>query len=150
MNNPNNFIEGIKFFTTDSKEIINYPKIHLKNGISKNDNTKRKFKRTVRLYKRIKNKMIEDGLPVSGNIRSFLIESLLWNVPDIIFNNANSWNDTLRNTIISLYNNTKTEEGCNTWGEVSEQFYLFHSGRKWNREDTNAFLIQMWNYLEYK
>ena len=148
-NNADDFIEGIKFFTTDSKVIINYPKIHLKNGITKNDNTQRRFKRTVRLFKRIKNKMIEDGLPVSDNIRSFLLESLLWNVPNNIFNNENSWNNILRSTIISLYNSTKTEEGCKSWGEVSEQFYLFHSGRKWNREDTNAFLVQMWNYLEY-
>ena len=149
-NNSYDFIEGIKFFTTESKEIINYPKVHVKNGIYKNDNTLRRFKRTVRLYKRIRNKMIEDGLPVSENIRSFLLESLLWNIPNSIFNNEDTWNDTLRNTIISLFNSTKTEEGCKTWGEVSEHFYLFHSGRKWNREDTNGFLVQMWNYLEYK
>lgn len=149
-NNPNDFIEGIKFYSTDWKEIINYPKIHVKNGISKNNNTQRGFKRTVRLYKRIKNKMIEDGLPVSENIRSFLLECLLWNVPNNIFTSATTWNETLRSSIISLYNNTKTEEGCKSWGDVSEQFYLFHSGRKWNREDANVFLVQMWNYLEFK
>lgn len=102
------------------------------------------------MYKRIRNKMKEDGIPVSENIRSFLIESLLWNVPNTIFNSTDSWNDILRNSIISLYNSTKTEEGCKSWGKVSEQFYLFHSGRKWTREETNAFLVQMWNYLEYK
>jgi len=149
-NNSDDYIEGIKFFTSDFTEIVNYPKSHLKNGISKNDNTQRRFKRIVRLYKRIRNKMIEDGIPVSGNIHSFLLESLLWNVPDTIFNNADSWNGTLRNTIISLYNSTKTEESCKTWGEVSGKFYLFHSGRKWNREETNVFLVQMWDYLEYK
>lgn len=149
-NNPNDFIEGVKFFTANSDGIVNYPKIHVKNGIAKNDNTLRRFKRTVRLYKRIRNKMKEDGIPVSENIRSFLIESLLWNVPNTIFNSTDSWNDILRNSIISLYNSTKTEEGCKSWGEVSEQFYLFHSGRKWTREETNAFLVQMWNYLEYK
>ena len=149
-NNSNNFVEGIKFFASDNTEIINYPKIHVSNGIKKNDQTSRRYKRTVRLYKRIRNKMIEDGLPVSGNIRSFLIEGLLWNVPNSIFTNQDTWNDILRQTIIFLYNNLKTEEGCKEWGEVSEHFYLFHSGRKWNREDTSAFLVQMWNYLEYK
>ncbi len=148
-NNSDNFIEGIKFFSTDSSGIVNYPKVHVKNGITKNDNTQRRFKRTVRLYKRIRNKMIEDGKPVSGNIRSFLIEGLLWNVPDSIYNNANTWNEILKKTILSLYDSTKTVEGCKNWGEVSEHFYLFHSGRKWNRDDTNAFLVQMWNYLGY-
>lgn len=148
-NNANNFIEGIKFFSGNTV-IINYPKVHMENGISKNNDTLRKYKRSVRLYKRIRNKMIEDGMAVSGNLRSFLIEGLLWNVPSNIFTNSNTWNDTLRNTIVSLYNSTNTEEGCKDWGEVSEHFYLFHSGRKWNRTDTNAFLVQMWNYLEYK
>ena len=149
-NNIDNFIEGIKFFSSDNTPITNYPKVHVENGITKNNNTQRSYKRTVRLYKRVRNKMIEDGITVSGNIRSFLIEGLLWNVPNNIFTSANTWNETLRETIIVLYNSTKTEEGCKEWGEVSEHFYLFHTHRKWNREDTNAFLVQMWNYLEYK
>jgi hypothetical protein len=149
-NNPDDFIEGIKFFSSDSLEIVNYPKIHIENGIAKNDATARKFKRTVRLYKRIRNKMIEDRLPVSPNIRSFLIEGLLWNVPNEIFNNATTWNELLRESIVLLYNSTKTDEGCKGWGEVSERFYLFHSNRRWSRADANAFLAQMWNYLEYK
>lgn len=150
-NDSEDYIEGIKFFPSGSlSSFVNYPKIHVKNGIAKNDKTQRRFKRTVRLYKRIRNKMIEDKIPVSGNIRSFLIESLLWNVPNNIFNDYSSWNDILRNTIVSLYNSTKTDEECKEWGEVSEYFYLFHSGRKWNRVETNTFLIQMWNYLEYE
>lgn len=149
-NNPNDFYEGIKFISSEGKEIINYPKRHIANGIAKNDNTLRRYKRTVRLFKRIRNKMIEDGIPVSGNIRSFLLECLLWNVPNNIFTTSDKWNDILRYSIISLYNSLKTEEGCKTWTECSELFYLFHSERKWNREDTNAFLVQMWNYLEYK
>lgn len=149
-NNPDNYIEGIKFFSSEGLEIINYPKVHVANGISKNNKTQRKFKRTVRLYKRIRNKMIDDGLNISSNISSFLLESLLWNVPNEMYTNEITWNGILRSTIIYLYNSTKTEEGCKDWGEVSEYFYLFHNGRKWNRVETNNFLVQMWNYLEYQ
>jgi hypothetical protein len=148
-NNPNNFIEGIKFYSADSTEIINYPKIHIKNGIAKNDNTLRKYKRTVRLYKRIKNKMVEENIPVPGGICSFLIEGLLWNVPNNIFTSNTTWNDVLRNSIVSIYNNTNSEGGSKEWGEVSEKFYLFHGNRKWTRETVNTFLTQMWNYLGY-
>ncbi len=149
-NNAKDFYEGIKFYSSDNTEVINYPKRHTAKGIEKNDQTLRRYKRTVRLYKRVRNKMIEDGIPVSSNIRSFLIECMLWNVPNNIFTNTKTWNEVLRETIISLYNSTKTEEGCKIWVECSELYYLFHSERKWNREDTNAFLVQMWNYLEYK
>lgn len=148
-NDPDDFVEGIKFFALDGSAVINYPKVHIQNGKNKNAKTQRRYKRAVRLYKRIRNRMIDDGLPVSKNIRSFLIEGLLWNVPDSEFNKSTTWNDLLKNTIISLYNNTKEEETCKDWGEVSEYFYLFHSSRKWNRADTNAFLVQMWNYLGY-
>jgi hypothetical protein len=149
-NNINNFVEGIKFFSSRNEEVINYPKQHIKNGTTKNTNTTRRFKRAVRLYKRIKNKMIEDGLPVPKSINSFLIEGLLWNSPNATFNNSSTWNGLLKDSIIFLYNNTDADEKCKDWGEVSEMFYLFHSERKWNRSDVNSFLVQMWNYLEYQ
>jgi hypothetical protein len=149
-NNPENFIEGIKFYSAKNEEVINYPKQHISNGTTKNSNTTRRFKRAVRLYKRIKNKMIEDGLPVPKSINSFLIEGLLWNTPNTTFNNSSTWNGLLKDSIIFLYNNTDTDEKCKDWGEVSEMFYLFHSGRKWSQADVNSFLVQMWNYLEYQ
>jgi hypothetical protein len=148
--NPDNYIEGIKFYSAKNEEVINYPKKHISNGIAKNTNTARRFKRSVRLYKRIRNIMIEDGLPVPKSINSFLIESLLWNTPNSKFNNSSTWNDLLKNTISFLYRETDTDEKCKNWGEVSEMFYLFHSGRKWSRNDVNSFLVQMWNYLEYE
>ncbi len=148
-NNSNNFVEGIKFISSTSDVIVNYPKVHTANGISKNTNTQRKFKRAVRLFKRIRNKMIEDGLPIPKCISSFLIEGLLWNTPNSTFTNATTWNELLKNSIIFIYKNTNEEAKCKEWGEVSEHFYLFHSGRKWKREDVTNFLTQMWNYLEY-
>jgi hypothetical protein len=93
--------------------------------------------------------MIDDGLDVSKNITSFLLECLIYNVPDHIFNNNNTWTEILKNAIIYLYQKTDEKNDCAEWGEVSGLLYLFHSGRKWNREDVNKYLVQMWNYLEY-
>lgn len=148
-NNPNNFIEGIKFYASDGEAVVNYPKIHIKNGISKNDATSRKFKRTVRLYKRIRNRMKDDGIAVPGAICSYLIEGLLWNTPNLTFTSSSNWNDVLKNSIIHLYNKTKEDSTCKDWGTVSEQHYLFHSSYKWSRAGVNSFLVQMWNYLGY-
>lgn len=148
-NDPDSYVEGIKFYSSNNEAIVNYPKVHIQNGINKNTNTLRKFKRTVRLYKRIRNKMIEDKIPVPKGISSYLIEGLLWNTPNNTFTSTNSWNDILRNSIIFLYNNTKEDSTCKEWGVVSEYFYLFNLSYKWTREDVNNFLVQMWNYLEY-
>jgi len=84
--NKNNFIEGIKFYSNNTKEaVINYPKEHIENGKTKNRNTQRRYKRTARVFKRIRHQMIQEGIPVKKCISSFLIESLLFNVPDFQF-----------------------------------------------------------------
>ncbi len=140
---------GAKFITDDGIPVVNYPIQHIENGKSKNALTQRRFKRLTRIFKRLRYKMIEDKLPVNENITSFLIECLLWNVPNQIFNDYETWNDRLKHSIIYLYENTKEDKNCKEWGEVSELLYLFPSSRKWSREDVNKFLVQAWNYLEY-
>lgn len=143
------FIEGVKFYSQTNDEIINYPKIHINNGRDKNQYTQRRFKRLVRIFKRIRYKMIDDNEPVNKGISSFLVESLLWNVPNTIFNNYQSWTDRVKESIRYLYEKTENEINCKEWGEVSEILYLFHNQRKWNVKMTNDYLLQMWKYLEF-
>jgi len=148
--NANNYKEGIKFYPQNSSsEVINYPKIHIENGKVKNENTQRRFKRLVRIFKRIRYKMIDDGEPVNKGISSFLIECLLWNTPNTIFNDYSNWTERTKQAITYLYNKTKDEKDCKEWGEVSEILYLFHSSKKWNVKMVNDYLLQMWKYLEF-
>lgn len=140
---------GTKFITDEGYPVINYPLQHIENGKLKNSQTQRRFKRLTRIFKRLRYKMIEDKIPVCDNITSFLIECLLWNVPNKVFNDYDTWTERLKQSIIFLYNNTKEDKDCKEWGEVSELLYLFHSGRKWSREDVNSFLLQAWKYLEF-
>lgn len=145
--------EGVCLFTDDSyQQIVNYPLQHIQNGKNKNSDTQKRFKRLTRVYKKIRYNMIDDGEIVSDNITSFLLECLVWNVPHHIFNNYNTWTERLKQSIIYLYNETKNRETeeCKKWGEVSGLLYLFHGGRKWNIQDVNEFLLQMWRYLEFK
>lgn len=147
--NKNSKIEGVRFIAKDSSVITNYPLQHIENGKFKNSNTQKRFKRLTRIYRRIRYKMIEDNIAVSDNITSFLLECLVWNVPNRIFNEYDTWTDRLKQSIIFIYNATKEgEETCNEWGEVSELLYLFRA-RKWNIKDVNQFMVQMWNYLQY-
>ncbi len=143
------YAEGVRFLSDSYKRIDNFPLQHIENGIRKNSETLKRFKRLTRIYRRIRYKMIDDGVAVSDNITSFLLECLVWNVPNPILNNNYTWTDRLKQSIIYLYENTNEQEKCKGWGEVSEKLYLFHSGRKWNHSDVNSYLTQMWNYLEY-
>ena len=38
-----NFVEGVKFYSANSIEVINYPKQHIANGKEKNRITQRKY-----------------------------------------------------------------------------------------------------------
>lgn len=138
---------GTKFISDTSNAIVNFPKQHIANGKTKNANTLKRFKRLTRIYRQIRYKMIEDGLTVNPNITSFLLECLVWNVPNSVLNDNTTWSDRLRQSIVYLYNKTKDAGECEKWGEVSELLYLFVD-RKWSREDVKNYLVQMWNYLQ--
>jgi hypothetical protein len=143
----NNFVEGIKFISQDGNEVINYPQRHIQNGIEKNKETQKRYKRLVRIFKRIRYKMIADGVSVDSVISSFLIECLLWNTLNSYFNNNESNSERVRETIVYLFNKTKNDD-CLKWTEVSGMLYLFRSEKRWNVPMVNNFLQQMWDYLE--
>lgn len=149
-NENKTYVLGAKFIPDNSYTgIVNFPKQHIENGIKKNSNTQRRFKRLTRLHRKLRYKMKDDGVTINGNITSFLLECLVWNVPNRIMNDYGTWTERLKQSIIYLYEQTKEDSTCKEWGEVSELLYLFHSGRKWSRADVNEYMVQLWNYLEF-
>lgn len=147
---PLSFEEGIQFFSSKGEKVINYPKIHIANGRRKNKATSKRFKKMVRIFKRIKTQMKKEGWSVNKSISSFLISGFIWNVPNSIFNDHDNWEERMRAAIFFLWEKTKNETYCKDWGEVSEKFYLFHYSRKWTVSEVNAFLKDIWNFLEFK
>jgi hypothetical protein len=149
-NENKTYVLGAKFFPDKSiGAITNFPKQHIENAIKKNSNTQRRFKRLTRLHRKLRYKMKDDGVAFNTNITSFLLECLVWNVPNKIMNDYDSWTERLKQSIIYIHEQTKEESTCKEWGEVSELLYLFHSGRKWSRTDVNEYMVQLWNYLEF-
>ena len=142
------FREGVQFLSNKGIAIRNYPLQHIENGKTKNSATQKRFKRLTRIFRKVRYKMIDDGHNVSDGITSFLLECLVWNVPNDIMNNNDTWTDRLTESIRHLYHATKTDEGCNNWVEVSKGLYLFIN-RKWSRQDVNNYLLEMWTYLEF-
>lgn len=149
-NDNKTYVLGAKFIPDNSYiGIVNFPKQHIDNGVKKNSNTQRRFKRLTRLHRKLRYKMKDDGVTFNGNITSFLLECLVWNVPNRIMNDYDTWTERLKQSIIYIYEQTKEDSTCKEWGEVSELLYLFHSGRKWSRADVNEYMVQLWNYLEF-
>lgn len=143
------YIEGIKFFAKDGAAVINYPKIHKRNGIEKNNSTGGVYKRLVRIMKHIKNDMKELGQCEGDIISSFLLECLVYHIPDSEITKYRLWQDTVKNAIAYLYK--KVEDGqANNWYEVSGYIKLFDSDRKWKIMDVKDYLYRKWNYLGYE
>lgn len=145
---PNKFIEGVKFFSKDGSTVINYPKIHINNGKNKNINTSKEYKKLVRIFKRVRNRMVDEDLIDKDVITSFLLECLVWNIPNSKIVDHSTWNETVRYAIAYLHEEI-INGNADKWGEVSEWFYLFHAGRKWTKEAVADFLVKMWRYMGY-
>ena len=143
----NHYIEGTRFLTKNGTKITNYPKQHINNGVAKNKYTNHEYKKLVRIFKRIRNAMVDDNKISGGKITSFLVECLIWNVPNSTITGYSTWTETVKQTIIYIYkaiNNGNHSE----WKEVSGFLDLFRD-RKWTDSDAKDFMQQAWTYLGY-
>ena len=97
--------------------------------------------------KHIRNEMVDDKKANGEKITSFLVECLVWNIPNSTITGHTTWTETVKQVIIYLYNAIKDGKHYD-WGEVSEMLYLFR-GRKWTDQDAKQWLYDAWNYLGY-
>jgi hypothetical protein len=72
---------GVAFYVNGSR-IENFPKQHADNCTAKHQATNQKFKRVVRVFKNMRNSMIEKGLLANEVAPSYFIEGMLYNVPN--------------------------------------------------------------------
>ncbi|MDP9178961.1 MAG: nucleotidyltransferase [Gemmatimonadota bacterium] len=126
--------------------IINWPEQHYANGVAKNNATGYNFKRLVRIVKNIRNTMGDEGIPEAGPIPSYLIECLVFNVPNVGFLHP-TYSADVRYILSYLYAQTSTDAACHEWGEVNELKYLFRMSQPWTRVGANAFLARAMNRL---
>lgn len=140
------FIEGVALLTDrEKKRIINWPEQHYANGCQKNTNAGKRFKSIVRVLKALSNEMTEQNVG-GGDIPGFLIECMVWNVPNSEFQN-NTYTADVQAALAFLYKKTKDDAPCKEWGEVSELKYLFRPSQKWTRQQANVFTVAAWNYV---
>ena len=77
--------EGIELEAADGSLVRNYPKQHGKLVKAKSGATHGRFTQVVRIYKGIKEDVLKKGNMHKGQINSFYLENLLYNVPDGCF-----------------------------------------------------------------
>lgn len=144
-----NYLTGTAFLTADGTRIINWPEQNYENGVAKNDATGYRFKALTRTIKNLRVQMANDGKDVAKPIPSYLIECLVWNVPNEGFNH-DTYTADVRYVLAHLFNNTKNYDDCKEWGEVNELKYLFRTSQPWTREQAHAFISAAWDYVGFK
>ena len=78
--------EGIAFYLSDEgRWVATYPQLHQARGLNKEWAANYRFKRTVRMFKAARNRLVEKKMLTKGDTPSYFIECLLYNVPDSLF-----------------------------------------------------------------
>ena len=143
------YLEGVELRTDkEIRRIINWPEQHYTNGCQKNTATGTRFKSIVRVLKALSNEMTGEDIG-AADVAGYLIECLVWNVPNSDFQNS-TYRDDVRATLAFLFNNTRSHEDCKDWVEVSDLIYLFHAGQKWTWQQAHAFTSAAWDYIGFE
>ncbi len=140
---------GTQFLPDDGRSIINWPQQQYENGVAKNKATSNRYKYMVRALKRLRYEMEDKRITAAKPIPSFLIECLVWNVPNEGFGHYQYTAD-MRYVLAHTFNETISDEKCKEWGEVSERKYLFRPSQPWTRDEAHAFLSEAWDYIGFE
>jgi len=137
------YVEGMTFWTRkESRQVINYPKIHYDNGVKKHQNTNNQYKPAVRMFKNIRN-YLEENYHISNSLApSYFLECLLYNVPNINFG------DSYQNVFCNIVN-WPNKANLVDFVCQNEQLKLFdNTPEQWSIYNARIFiqkLIELWN-----
>jgi hypothetical protein len=140
------YIAGVAFKTKQTGQlIVNWPQQHIENGRKKNNETGMRYKKAVRILKKLNLEMQENGNLIFGYeaIPSFLIECMCWNVPNSYF--IDTLHGSVRNCLIFMEENI-SKDG---WFEVNGIKPLFSDQQKWSKEQALTFAEEAWKYVGY-
>jgi predicted nucleotidyltransferase len=139
--------EGIQIHPDSGGTVVNWPEQTYMNGTAKNNATGRRYKRMVRILKRLENEMVKEG--IIEEVPSFLIECLVYNVPNSGFQHV-TYRADVQYVLAHLFNGALDGGGPEEWVEVNGLKWLFHPTQKWTKAQAHGFLSEAWNYVDFE
>jgi hypothetical protein len=140
------FWSGTELRPDAGGRIVNWPQQNYDNGTAKNAGTGFRFKKLVRVLKRLRNEMAAAKVPAAEPIPSYLIECLVWNAPDRAFV-AEEYTENLKEVLVYLLVNTVDDQVCSQWFEVNGLKLLFGFHQPWTRLTAQQFIRAAWEYV---
>jgi hypothetical protein len=145
------FVEkGIAIFSENGDITRNFPDQHSRNGIEKRSRTRFRFKRVVRSLKWLRDELVQIGMLKPKQVPSFLVESLVYLVPDSAFvaEDDDRYGRMLRvlGELDILLAHAATVQNATEMNGIK---YLFHSSQPWTVADARAFVVAAKARLKY-
>ena len=140
-------ITGTALFPDGGSRIKNFPDQNYDNGVAKNAGTNRRYKRVVRILKRLRNEMAHARISSAATMPSYLIECLAWNVPNESFA-GDAFRPAVQAVLAQLWSGTKEDSSTHSgWREVNDIKILFHFTQPWTREQAHKYINDAWDYV---
>jgi hypothetical protein len=135
--------EGICFFSGDGTRIDNFPEQHSDNCTAKHQSTGQRFKQMVRIFKNVRNRMVDEKVIKEGLAPSYFIEGMLWNVPDANF--VGSYESSFMNCLNWVRSTDRTKLAC-----ANDLHWLIRDNAPvcWNTSDFEAYTSALLRYWD--
>lgn len=150
------YICGVQLFSDKGDKIINWPERlyddanwpdqHYENGVGKNTATSRGYKGVVRILKKLRYELADEGIAAAMPVPGFLVECLVWNVPNSKLMHS-TWDENVQAALLHVWSNTRSIDTCEEWGEVSELKYIFRGSPSAKLQEVHAFIDAAWSYV---
>jgi hypothetical protein len=139
----------IEFYRDDGNYIVDRPEEGYANKTRKHKETGRRFKKTIRILKNLREEMRELDIRQSRNVPSPLIEAMVYNVPNNAFGHKKITDD-IKHILDYCIQNTSDDEKCKDWKEADRLRPVFSDTRSWRRQQAYDFLVAARDYIVFK
>lgn len=114
---------GHRIYPKSGGHVDNFPQQNYDKGVAKNNATYRRYKEIVRCVKRLVGELYDDGV-ISRDYPGYLLECLVYNVPNDRFGNRRRFDD-IQGVFRFLWNGLGSLDTYNAWTEPSQLLMLF-------------------------
>lgn len=142
--NPNDYEPGITFWTSEGRQVINFPEQHYQNGVEKNRRTEGNYKKVVRIFKNARSYLADSGMLARGVAPSYFLECLLYNVPDDIY--KGTFSEVFPNIVRYLYSALNDNQRIRAFVCQNGLVALFgDTPEQWNVNSAMKLVESLWN-----
>ncbi|OLB79020.1 MAG: hypothetical protein AUI16_02325 [Alphaproteobacteria bacterium 13_2_20CM_2_64_7] len=141
-------IKGIAIFSCDGRLTINFPDQHHGNGMQKRARTQLRFKRNVRMLKRLRDELVTGNVIKGEEVPSFLLECLVYAVEDDYFLvEADDRYGRLTRVVRRIHEQLDDPAWLRTAIEINGVKLLFGSHQAWTADSAKTFTAAAWSRL---